>query len=86
MKYDVVVEPAHAELIAAVRARVHIRDIARAWKPALDQVWTFLKTRSDLRPAHNLFLYHHPERRDEAMDVDFGVQVAQSFEPQGNVR
>ena len=55
MKYDVVVEPAHAELIAAVRARVHIRDIARAWKPALDQVWSFLKTRNDLRPAHNLF-------------------------------
>lgn len=31
-------------------------------------------------------LYHHPERRDEAMNVDFGVQVAQAFAPQGNVR
>jgi effector-binding domain-containing protein len=86
MKYDVVVEQAHAELIAAVRAKVQIRDIARTWKPALDQVWAFLKTRNDLRPGHNLFLYHHPERREEAMDVDFGVQVAQPFETQGNVR
>jgi hypothetical protein len=38
MKYDVVVETAQAELVAAVRATVRISDIARAWKPALDQV------------------------------------------------
>ena len=43
MKYDVVVETAQAELVAAVRAMVPITDIARAWKPALDQVWAFLK-------------------------------------------
>ena len=79
-------ESAQAELIAAVRTKVQIPDIARAWKPALDQVWAFLRTRSDLRPRHNLFLYHHPERPDDAMNVDFGVQVAQAFEPQGNIR
>jgi hypothetical protein len=39
MKYDVVVETAQAELVAAVRANVPISGIARAWKPALDQVW-----------------------------------------------
>jgi effector-binding domain-containing protein len=69
-----------------VRAKVQIQDIARAWKPALDQVWAVLKTRSDLPPGHNLFLYHHRGQRDEAMNVDFGVQVAQTFAPQGNVR
>ena len=64
MKYDVVVEPAHAELIAAVRAKIQIR-ISRAPGSRHSTRLAFLKTRSDLRPGHNLFLYHHPERRDE---------------------
>jgi effector-binding domain-containing protein len=86
MEYEVVVEAAQAELIAAVRATATIPEIPRAWKPALDQVWAFLKTNRELRPGHNFFLYHHPERRDEPMDIDFGVQVARPFEPVGNVR
>jgi len=55
MKYEVAVETAQAELVAAVRARVPISGIARAWKPALDQVWAFLKTAGELNPGHNLF-------------------------------
>jgi effector-binding domain-containing protein len=86
MKYDVVVETTPAEPMAAVRAKVTISNIAQAWKPALDQVWTFLKANGGLGPGHNLFLYHHPERRDEAMDIDFGVQVAHLFESEGNVQ
>jgi effector-binding domain-containing protein len=86
MRYDVVVETAPAELVAAVRAKVPISGIAQAWKPALDQVWAFLKTNGGLRPGHNLFLYHHAERRNEAMNIDFGVQVAFRFEPEGDVQ
>ena len=86
MIYDIVVETAEAELVAAVRATVPVSGIARAWKPALDQVWAFLKTAGELEPGHNLFLYHHPERRDQAMNIDFGVQVARPFEPEGDVR
>jgi len=86
MRYDVVVETAQAELVAAVRAQVPISGIAQAWKPALDQVWAFLRANSGLRPGHNLFLYHHPERRNDAMDIDFGVQVASPFEPEGDVQ
>jgi effector-binding domain-containing protein len=86
MKYEIVVEGAKPEVIAAVRATVSIRSVAQAWKPALDQVWTVLKNNRGFRPGHNLFLYHHPERRDEPMNVDFGVQVARLFEPLGNVR
>lgn len=86
MKYDVVTETAQAELMAAVRATVPISDIARAWKPALDQVWAFLKTKSELRPGHNLFLYHHPKRRNDAMNIDFGVQVERPFEREGDVQ
>src|SRR5216684_947755 len=87
MKYDVVVETAQAGLVAAVRVTVPLSDITRAWKPALDQVWAFLKTKGgELDPGHNLFLYHHPERRNEAMNIDFGVQVARPFEREGDVR
>jgi effector-binding domain-containing protein len=85
MKYEVTVETARAELIAAVRANVPSREIPRAWKPALDQVWVFLRANEGLHPGKNLFLYHHPERRNEAMNIDFGVQVARRFEPEGNV-
>lgn len=38
MKYEVVVETAQAELVAAVRSTVSISEVAQAWKPALDQV------------------------------------------------
>jgi effector-binding domain-containing protein len=86
MEYEVVVERAEAEMIAAVRDTVPIGEIPRAWKPALDQVWTFLKAHRDLQPGHNLFLYHHPERREDPMKIDFGVQVPRSFEPEDEVR
>jgi len=49
-------------------------------------VWAFFKANSGLRPGHNLFLYHHAERPNEAMDIDFGVQVARRFEREGDVR
>jgi effector-binding domain-containing protein len=86
MNYEVTVETAQAELIAAVRDKVPLGGIARAWKPALDQVWAFLKANGGLRPGLNFFLYHHPEHRNEPMNIDFGVQVASRFEPEGNVR
>jgi effector-binding domain-containing protein len=86
MNYHVVVETAPAELIAAVRVTVPFAGIATAWKPALDQVWVFLKANAGMRPGHNLFLYHHPERRSDPMEIDFGVQVAQAFAPQGPIR
>ena len=86
MKYDVLVEIARPELVAATRATIPLGDIPRTWKPALDRVWAFLKTRRDLDPGHNLFLYHHSAPRHEAMNIDFGVQVARSFEPEGDVR
>ena len=86
MTYQIKVEAVQAELVAAVRTRVPISGIALAWKPALDQVWAFIRTHGSLKPGHNLFLYHHPANRSEPMDIDFGVQVAQPFEPSGNVR
>jgi effector-binding domain-containing protein len=86
MKYEVVLETALVELVAAVQATVSISEIVRAWKPTLDQVWAFLRQNSDLAPGHNLFLYHHPDRRNEPMNIDFGVQVGRPFEREGNDR
>ncbi|MGA2535420.1 MAG: GyrI-like domain-containing protein [Terracidiphilus sp.] len=86
MHYEVVVEAAQSELVAAVRAAVLVGDIARAWKPALDQVWAFLKARGDLKPGLNFFLYHHGDSANEPIHIDFGVQVQSRFETHGNVR
>src|SRR5215472_8195062 len=74
-----IIDRRHAELWA-------LSDIPRIWKPALNRVWAFLRTHGDLEPGHNLFLYHHPAHRHEAMNIDFGVQVAHPFEPQEDVR
>jgi effector-binding domain-containing protein len=72
--------------IAAVRRQIRINQIASTWKPALDQVWAFLKQNPGLRTdGHNIFLYHHPEHRESPMDIDFGVEVTRAFERSGEV-
>ena len=86
MEYQVVTKTVNAQTLAAVRRRAFIRDIGRVWKPALDLVWEFLRRHEGLRSdGHNCFLYHHPAHRDEAMDIDFGVQVVRRFEDEGEV-
>jgi effector-binding domain-containing protein len=86
MEIDVTVEVVHPRKLAAVRRQVRIDAIASAWKPALDQVWAFLRERPGLRTGgHNIFLYHHPARRSDPMNVDFGVEIAQSFTASGEV-
>jgi effector-binding domain-containing protein len=83
---DVAVQTVAPRKLAAVRRRVAIGGIGAAWRPALDQVWAFLRTQPGLRTdGHNVFLYHHPARRDLPMDVDFGVEVTRAFEPAGEV-
>lgn len=86
MGVPVSVRSVTAMKLAAVRRRVAISGIGAAWRPALDQVWHFLRSKPGLRTdGHNVFLYHHPERRDLPMDVDFGVEVVREFEPEGEV-
>jgi effector-binding domain-containing protein len=86
MNYQVVTKTVSSQPLAAVQRRAFIRDIGRVWKPALDLVWEFLRRDEGLRAdGHNCFLYHHPARRDEAMDIDFGVQVVRPFEGEGEI-
>jgi len=82
----ITVETTPARQLAAVRRHIRIPEIRHAWKPALDQVWDFLRKHPGLRTdGHNIFLYHHPAQRDLPMDIDFGVEIVRSFEPHGEV-
>ncbi|HLJ79633.1 MAG TPA: GyrI-like domain-containing protein [Acidobacteriaceae bacterium] len=82
----ITVETTPARQLAAVRRHIRIPEIRHAWKPALDQVWDFLRKHPGLRTdGHNIFLYHHPAQRDLPMEIDFGVEIVRSFEPHGEV-
>jgi effector-binding domain-containing protein len=87
MVANVRVQIAQPRILAAVRRKVTIGHVGAAWRPALDQVWAFLRARPELREdGHNIFLYHHPPKRSDPMDVDFGVEVVSEFDLQGEVR
>jgi effector-binding domain-containing protein len=86
MAVTVSTEVVQPRKLAAVRRRVAIGEVGSAWRPALDQVWAFLRSQPGLRTdGHNVFLYHHPARRSEPMDVEFGVEVTRSFDSSGEV-
>jgi effector-binding domain-containing protein len=86
MGIDVAVEVVAPRKLAAVRRQVPVGGVGSAWRPALDQVWAFLRSQPGLRTdGHNIFLYHHPARRGDPMDVDFGVEVERSFVPSGDI-
>jgi len=86
MNLSVSVRTVGAMKLAAVRRQVKIGGVGAAWRPALDKVWEFLRANPGLRTdGHNVFLYHHPARRELPMDVDFGVEVVRAFEPEGEV-
>src|SRR5215470_2112349 len=87
MTTSVAIQTVPTRKLAAVRRQVRIGEVANAWRPALDQVWEFLRKNPGLRTdGHNIFLYHHPASRELPMEVDFGVEVTRAFEPAGEVR
>jgi effector-binding domain-containing protein len=60
--------------------------VGNAWRPALDQVWAFLRQNPGLRSdGHNIFLYHHPAKGESTIVVDFGVEVTRPFAQSGDV-
>jgi effector-binding domain-containing protein len=84
--YEVVTEAVTSCPIAAVRRQVHVGDVSTSWRPALDQVWAFLRRHEGLRTdGHNIFVYHHAARPGEPMNVDFGVEVTGAFAGEGEV-
>jgi effector-binding domain-containing protein len=84
MAYQVKVETLSPRILAAVRRRVAMGDVPKAFKPALDQVWAFLAKHKGLRTnGHNIFLYHH--ENPQIMPIDFGVEVVREFPAEGEV-
>lgn len=83
---QVALETVAPQLIAAVRAKVEIKDIPQAWEPAIYQVKAFLAEHPELNPARHVFLYHHPTHRQSAMDIDFGIEVGREFTDAGPVQ
>jgi len=87
MEGTVKIERLQPRLLAAVRRSAAPAEIPRAFKPALDLVWAFLGQHKGLRSdGHNVFLYHHVDRPEAGMPIDFGVEVTRRFEPEGEVR
>ena len=77
MSYDIRVETVTPVPLAAVRRRVRPGDVATVWRPALDQVWAFLRANDGLwAGGHNVFVYHHPVPPNDEMVAEFGVEVA----------
>jgi hypothetical protein len=70
---------------AVVSADPSIPDAGPQWRAMLDEVWAFLRERSDLWVGgHNVMVYaDRPERG--ARLVEAGVQVTKTFEPVGRV-
>ncbi|HYV24398.1 MAG TPA: GyrI-like domain-containing protein [Pyrinomonadaceae bacterium] len=86
MSYQVVTKTLSAQTLAAVRRRVRIGEVGKAWGSALDLVWEFLRQNEGLRTdGHNCFLYQHPARGDAEMVAYFGVQVIRPFPDAGEV-
>lgn len=84
---QITLETVTPQWLAAVTEHVQIKDIMGAWEPALFQVKAFLAERPDLGGAgRQVFLYHHPTHRDQAMEIDFGIEVPKAFEDAGAVK
>jgi len=86
MAYVVTIETVPPRVLAAVRRRVHAGEVSKAFRPALDQVWAFLRSSPGLRTdGHNVFHYDHVTGDTTGFDVDFGVEITRAFEPHGQV-
>ena len=87
MRPQVQVEVVSPRLLAAVGREVAAGRVGEVWRPALDQVWAFLRSQPGLRTdGHNIFLYQHPTRDGGPMHADFGVEVTREFAVSGEVR
>ena len=87
MRPHVQIEVVAPRLLAAVGREVEVGRAREAWRPALDQVWAFLRSQPGLRTdGHNIFVYQHPARQGEPMHAEFGVEVTREFAGSGEVR
>ena len=84
--YVVSVQHAPPRAIAAVHARLPIRDVSRVFGRYLDQVYAAARTGSVLLDGQNVFVYRPVTGRPDEADVAFGVGIRAPFAPVGNVQ
>jgi hypothetical protein len=86
MSIVVTVQSVRPRILAAVRREVAPGGVGAAWGPALDTVWQFIRRHPGLRTdGHNIFLYHHPAAPGAPIVCHFGVEVARTFETEGEI-
>jgi effector-binding domain-containing protein len=85
LSHEITVEAVSPLTLAAVQVVTPVNRIGVVWKPALDKVWAFLRENPRVGAGKNVFLYHHPECREHAMAIDFGVQVSRRFADGGEI-
>ena len=85
MTHEVSIERTAECPTAVVKANTTWREFPTLWSTLLDQVWTFLRARPELRTdGHNVMLYR-PGVSGVEVAVEIGVQVTGSFTAAGNV-
>ena len=72
--------------IAAVHARLRIRDVPSTFRQYLDQVYAAARTGAVRLDGQNVFVYRDASDRANEADVAFGVGVTAPFEQIGNVQ
>ncbi len=72
-----------AQTLAVVKARIKMSDVPAAMFPMMDKVWAFIRSRELTGHGHNVWLYRGSPSGD--IDVEIGVQLEPSFDPEGDV-
>jgi effector-binding domain-containing protein len=86
MTCSIAVQTTPPRILAAVQRRVPRGTVGAAARPALDEVWAFLRANPGLRSdGHNVFHYNHAGANAAGMDVNFGVEVTRRFQAAGQV-
>jgi effector-binding domain-containing protein len=86
MSVSVNLQTVHPRKLAAVRREVAPGAVGSAWGPALDKVWSFIRSQPGLRSdGHNIFVYQQPTQPGAPIVCDFGVEVTRTFEATGEV-
>ena len=83
MAYQISVRRVAALPIAAVRARMPVREVPRRFEPMLSQVYAAAKTGAITLDGLNVFVYR--DAADGQVDVEFGVGVQGRFSDLGPV-
>jgi effector-binding domain-containing protein len=79
-EYQVSLRTVAACPTAVVRRTTTWEEFPRLWRQLLDEVYAFVRAGGAIQQGDNVMLY-----RDDAPNVEVGIQVAETFTPHGGV-